>query len=85
MCNADEITSHDWEVARDEGGMFRHMAWIPKPCGRVYVSSSEEPGMGGVKVESTWTQSLREPVRSRLPGMLSELSATLRSGEGNEL
>jgi hypothetical protein len=85
VCDADEVASHDWDAAHGEGGMFRQMAWISKPWGRVQVSSREQVGSEGrrletfTQVDDSWTQSLRDPVRSRLPGMLSELCASLKS------
>jgi hypothetical protein len=81
VCGPEEITSHDWNAAPGEWDIFRQMARIPKPCGRVFVRTLEGQGTAGVRlerrmeVECTWTQSLNTPVRSKLPGMLSELSA----------
>lgn len=86
VCVPEEINSHDWAAVNGKWEISRQMAWIPKPCGRVFASTRAEPGFGArgqetlTEVDCTWTQSLDTPVKSRLPGMLSELSAALSSG-----
>ena len=87
--SADEVDSRDWQDAYGEGRFFNQMAWIPKPCGQVRFLGRAERGTRGrnlgraTEVECAWRQSLGESVRSRLPGMISELNAALISGEGN--
>lgn len=62
------------------------MAWIPRPAGLVReldVGQLEMMGLGRmwewegreriVRVESRWRVRNRQPLRSRLPGMLSRL------------
>lgn len=84
--SADEIDYRDWQDAYAQGGLFNQMAWIPKPCGHVQVPrrsghrTTGHRSRSGTEVDCTWRQSLGEPVRSRLPGMISELSAALRRG-----
>jgi hypothetical protein len=89
VCKAEDVITRDWNIPHETGGMFHQMAWIPKPCGSVQVlTRGEEQGNGRwgletmTKVACTWRQSIREPVKSRLPGMFSELSAALISGDG---
>jgi hypothetical protein len=88
VCRADEVTSSDWDMVHGPGGLFRQMAWIPRPCGRVQVIGGEQRiqmqdrrGSGvRMEVSCTWRQPLKERVRSRLPGMFSELNAALLAG-----
>jgi hypothetical protein len=69
------------------------MAWIPRPCGEVdVIGTLEEVGREGrwdrgiiMKVSCRWRQRAAEPiVGGRLAGMLSELNATLLSGQDAE-
>ena len=57
-------------MAYGSDGVFQQLAWIPMPRGDVE----------GVEVMESWRQRLREPVGSRLPGMLSKWNALLANG-----
>lgn len=84
------MTPRDWDIGYRAGGEFQQMAWIPKPCGQVqFVNPAWRWRMGILEPEMTtevkcrWRQTLGEDMGSRLPGMFSELSATLTSRGGN--
>ena len=35
VCRPEDIEVQDWDIAHKPGGVFRQMAWIPKPCSEV--------------------------------------------------
>jgi hypothetical protein len=68
------------------------MAWIPNPCGGLQVGAVEEGRRNGEvvlvrmrRVDCSWRQmwGRGEVIRTRLPGMLSRLNASLM-GDGLE-
>lgn len=79
------MNSRDWEAAQRAGGTFRQMAWIPKPCGQVHLSRVRRRTRPVMGVTSGWSQSMTDPARSRIPGMLSQLNAAISSREDAEL
>lgn len=90
VCKGEEVTPRDWDIGYRAAGGFQQMAWIPKPCGQVqYVNPVWRWRTGLLESEMTtelnctWRQSLGDDISSRLPGMFSELRATLTSRGGN--
>jgi hypothetical protein len=93
VCPASEITSSDWYLAHAPREHFRQMAWIPKPCGTVKIDGSDGAedlrGSSGVmrQFDCSWRQAWQRSdlseggVKSRLPGMWSNLKAILISVE----
>jgi len=90
ICRPEDIEVRDWVIAHEPGGVFRQMAWIPKPCGEVRTIRNLQ-GIGrhrrgetgiGRAVSCAWKQNLSEPLGSRLAGMVSELTSSLLSESG---
>jgi len=91
VCQASDISSSDWYLAHAPGQHYRQMAWIPKPCGAVKVDRSDEVedvnGFNGLmrQVDCSWRQTwhrsqlVEEGIRSRIPGMWSNLKASMMS------
>jgi hypothetical protein len=92
VCRADDVSAEDWYLAHGPDGCFRQMAWIPNPCGGLQVGAVEEGRRNGEvvlvrmrRVDCSWRQmwGRGEVIRTRLPGMLSRLNASLM-GDGLE-
>jgi hypothetical protein len=88
VCRAEQVTSPNWALAHEPGAIYRQIAWIPRPCGVADDVGGVE-GLGRrdrrevgrvAEVRCSWKQPLRELVRSRLAGMLSELNASSLPG-----
>lgn len=81
----EDVNIHNWALANEQGGVKWPVAWIPRPCGVVEDTESREEialqVRGDVEsrteITSSWKQSLKGPLKSRLAGMFSELNAHL--------
>ena len=84
ICAASEILPSDWSLAHAPGQRYRQMAWIPKPCGTVRLGTSDNfEGSGWIDSRRELHRSCRQHsrvgggIKSRLPGMWSNLKASL--------
>ncbi|KUJ22285.1 uncharacterized protein LY89DRAFT_728444 [Mollisia scopiformis] len=88
-CALEDVKPEEWSLAHLPGGIHRHMAWIPEPCGEVGAIRGVEGMMrrGLVEEEVTtvvscsWRHRRGDPFRSRFAGMVSQMNAALLPGE----